>query len=242
MNEYIDPRLDTAISKLGPNHGKIYYHVSTEVFNLQILWSVYFALFRQNQERLDVWNSVSGSTAYWIERTMFESIVLSICRLTDPVGKGKDTNLSLRLLGSIVSSEHEVNLGDFLKGAEGKAGPIRKWRNKILAHTDHDTKIGVAELTNINIKSLKEAISAIAVALKKFAEIEMDMEIATVPVRTPFNDEVEFLSAIHLGSIELQKREKQVESLFRAGKWQEAKVFGELPAWLTFRPDHNPLE
>jgi len=220
MNEYVDPRLDTAISKLGYDRGKIYYHVSTEVFNLQLLWSVYFALFRQNQERLDVWNSVSGGTAYWIERTMFESIVLSICRLTDPVGKGKDTNLSLRLLGSIVSSEHEVNLSDFLKDADDKAGPFRKWRNKILAHADHDTKIGVAELTNITIKSLKEAIGAIAVALKKFAEREMDMEIATVPVRTAVNDEVDFLSAIYLGSIELEKRDKQVESLFRDGKWQ----------------------
>jgi hypothetical protein len=242
MNEDVDPRLDTAISKLGPDRGKIYYHVSTEVFNLQLLWSVYFALFRQNQERLDVWNSLSGSTAYWIERTMFESIALSICRLTDPVGEGKDTNLSLRRLGSIVSSEHEFDLSDFLKFAVDAADPIRKWRNKILAHADHDTKIGVAKIKNINIETLKKAISAIAVALKKFAEIEMEMEIATIPVRTAVNDEVKFLSAIYLGSLALDKREKQVKSLFQAGKWQEAKVFGELPDWLTFRPDHNPLE
>lgn len=212
--------------------------ISNQFYNLRILWAVYTSLFGTNKERVDLLNDVSGSTAYWIERCMYESVVLGICRLTDPVSsaRGRSSNISVSRLPLLVPEKIDRELIARVEAAKEASNFARDWRNKKIAHSDEAVQLGKAQLANSSRLAINDAIEKIAACLRRYSIVHHDTTLVTHPIRALGRDEVEFLIALHLGFSEREKYKIAQRQSFLDGKSQEFSPNGSLPDWLTFRP------
>ena len=228
------------VAKLGEETGTFFRNLENDLYGLRDLWRVYIGLFGANQERIDLLNSISGITAFLIEKIMLESVMLSICKLTDPEeGPRKSKNITIWRLPGYLTKGADTELEDLIKLAEEKSEFARTWRNKRIAHSDDDTRNGRSSLDVVNTGNIREATDAIATCIKRFAQLELDVDLVTHPISALGNDEVEFLQVLHYGKIELDRREKESRQVALSGDWKAGRELMELPEWLTFRPDHE---
>lgn len=106
--------------------------------------TIYSDLFT-SQESVDVLSQFNSLIFNRIKRAYIERLCLSIACLLDPAETGKNKNLSLEhIINQCNSPELEKKL-DKLKGLYNSTG-IKLWRQKLLAHNDLKTLMGVAPL------------------------------------------------------------------------------------------------
>ncbi len=224
------------VKMLGEERGIFSRNLEKHLFSVRTLWKVYVGLFGTNKERVDLLNSVSGITSFYMERTMREAALLSICRMTDPK-KGRpgtqERNVTITRLIDYLSDGHDQELDDLIRLAINKSEFARTYRNKKLAHSDDDAMNGRMSANSGSRKEMREAMDAIAACIKRFMLVELNTTLATHPISRLSNDEVEFLQVLHYGKIELERREKESREI----AWKAGRELMELPKWLTFRPD-----
>ncbi|WP_149776123.1 AbiU2 domain-containing protein [Ruegeria intermedia] len=233
------------IEKLGDEFGRLFADVQNDLFTLRLHWRVYKALFATNSERVDLLNSVSGTTAWLLERTLFETAVMSVCRLTDPPAsiRGKQKNITIQRFPSLA----EERLG--LEGVEGLVGIVntavdasefaRSWRNKRLAHSDEAVRRGQQAVLDASVEKMDYAIDAVASVIHWVGVELMDVEIITHPISSYGSDEVVLLEALFLGQKERKRRRERAQNMAREGLFEDAeRLLAGLPNWLTYRePD-----
>ena len=188
------------INKLGDQRGRFVKALENDLYNLRIQSEIYTAFFGTNKERVDLFNSISGNSAYWIERSMFESLVLSVCRLTDPSEmKGGKRNVTVKALPLQLSKGPDSELEKRIDAATEATKFARDWRNRRIAHSDEQVRLGRAKLDTATRANLSEAVDAIAACVRRYALVELDTTLGTHPIRQLGHDEIEFLTALHHG-------------------------------------------
>ena len=131
---------------------------------------------------------------------LLHDIVLSIGRLTDPASSGKEKdNASLKMLlkrtKNEIGKKAESDLKDALKELSAKSQKIRDLRNKLIAHSDLNIKLGKNEpLPGVSRSEIEDILQLIR-------EIFNLLEGYFVSGKTVFNDymvmnDAEFLISI----------------------------------------------
>ena len=129
-------------------------------------WDRYETLFG-SKERVELLNA--GSSLFWhaMQGILHEHVLLGICRLTDPAGRGTRRNLSVERLYEVDPTDTKSELAIKVKLAVRKAEFARSWRDKRIAHNDLGQITGAASLLSPSTSAnISEAIVAIHSVLK----------------------------------------------------------------------------
>ena len=152
------------IDRLGPEFGTLFNNIKNDLFALRVQWRIYVALFGTNEQRVDLLNSASGRTAFVVEKALFESTLLGVCRLTDPPNgqRGASKNISVSRVPQLVASypnPRELEL--LVDSACNRSAFARTWRNKRLAHADDDVREGRAKIDDASRLKVLGALDSI---------------------------------------------------------------------------------
>lgn len=237
INKTPEQALQEYIDKLGAERGPYVKAVENDLYSLRVHAEIYEAFFGTNRERVELFNSISGGTAYWIERSMFESLVLQVCRLTDRVSVGKKKNVTVRALPSLLSGAPDAELEARIDRADIATKFARDWRNRRIAHSDEDVKLGKATLDTASRAKLKDAIEAIAACIRRYALVELNTTLMTHPIRQYIGDEISFLTALYYGKREREGIKSLRKDLIERDEWKQIDMLDALPEWLTKRSE-----
>lgn len=148
-----------------------------------LIWAKHFynqyqKLFGVGAKRIELLNEVAPGFFSDIQRLLWEQLIISLGRLTDPHEQGKHKNLSLRILTKLAqenkwafSEELDVKVEEACEAAK----TIRIWRMKIVAHRDLKTALAKgATLDSVNIAQVEKILSlagnAINIVYHSFAD------------------------------------------------------------------------
>jgi hypothetical protein len=125
------------IAAMGAPLGELHFALSNEVTWLHLKWKDYRTLFAHSQERIDLLNEAAPDFFGNLHRTLWEDVLLHLCRLTDPpksMGRDNLTILQLPLLIEDIGLHEQVK--NFAALAAVKTQFARDRRNRRLAHLE----------------------------------------------------------------------------------------------------------
>lgn len=233
-----DEVLQGYVSQLGEKAGRYFRAVENDLYNLRIEFEIYRSLFGTNKERVDLLNSCSGITAFYISRSLADSVLLRICRLTDPEKMRGKRNVTINGLPSLLRGGSDQELDERLAFARNFSSFARDWRNRRIAHSDEEVRVFNAKLEASSRDVMANAIDAIAACVRRFAAVELGVSLMTHPIRALDKDEVHFLEVLYLGMAELEKASRLATEARARKDWTFIDNRDSLPDWLTYRPDH----
>jgi AbiU2 len=116
----------------------VFMWLCQEVAALQNKWSFYLELF-SSEDNTALLSDVAGSFFQAVEESLRNDMTMAICRLSDPCRSDGKANLSLATLVRLCNDLRDVDrlLTDFLDAC----APVRRHRNKRVAHNDLRTRI-----------------------------------------------------------------------------------------------------
>lgn len=150
---------------------KLFEELQNEINWLHARWIIYCGLFGHSEERLDLLNESSSAFFYVIEKTLFDQIILSICKITDRARTGKYENLTLPQLQERMEALGEQQLPSqlrkLLEDLDTKCEAFRAHRHTRLAHLDLDTALkGAAK--ELPIVLLQQRIEDALLLIRKY--------------------------------------------------------------------------
>lgn len=151
----------------GEQAGEEFYHLKNSFIETLHLWQAYRSLFGLRRERVALLNDGSGSIARIMDRAMFDSVVLSLCRLRDPAAsgpRGRLANLTLERLGRSLEPP-SADWPQLLSEVERCGERLVALRNKSLAHADLDVAIGAVPMSGVSRATVEAMIDAIKACL-----------------------------------------------------------------------------
>jgi len=98
-------------------------------------------LFAYSSKRVELLNKSGGFLWHLVDHTFKDELFLALARLLDPAETGKKKNLSIQFLltGCKDCNPKLIEWTDALENIYKKAEPIRRYRNKCIAHSDFTT-------------------------------------------------------------------------------------------------------
>ncbi len=130
-------------------------------------WHVYRDLFLSNDRRVDLLNVVDGTFFAVVQAMLVEYFIVAISRLTDPPATKSQQNavLGRLVLDPAIQANPELlsDLEDRLAHLANVLAPVRKVRNKRIAHRDLSIalKSGATPLPEITASLLEDGVTAI---------------------------------------------------------------------------------
>ena len=120
-----------------------------ELVALNDTWAQYEHLFTESDERIRLLNCCAGWFFGTVQRVLMREVILGISRLTDPPTMGRYTNLVIAsLLDDPALSEFPDlarELGSACERLKRHVDPIRKNRDKYIAHLDFEAAVRPTE-------------------------------------------------------------------------------------------------
>ena len=155
------------VALMGEDLGRIYTRLWNECVWLYRRWDDYVVLFGTSQERLDKLNEAAAAFFYQLQGTLFESVLLHMCRLTDPARSRGKKNLTLELLPDLVDPAIRKDVNSLIASARQKCEFARGWRNLRISHSDLALALNrnAKPLPAASRKSVREGLDAIAAVL-----------------------------------------------------------------------------
>jgi len=127
----------------------LYDSLNHELIWVHAKWQVYRQIFAGSQEDFDLLNRTAPFFFRVLQQTLFEDVLVSICRLTDPAHTGEKQNRSLgQLLERLEAAAPAplfAELTTRLVGIGEGSAAFREWRNRRIAHSDLSTALRVTE-------------------------------------------------------------------------------------------------
>ncbi len=159
------------ISDFGEELGELLNAAYQDWIEATYTWQEFSELVK-TEGRVNLLLEVSPNAFETITKCMLDSVVLAICRLTDPAETLGETNISLLNLNSeskLYSNLDEntkaklVGLDLEVTAAVKKAKPLRTLRNKFIAHSDavKQRKLRTGQIENVSTDQIKIALDGI---------------------------------------------------------------------------------
>jgi hypothetical protein len=168
------------VDKMGSDIGAKYFVLYNDVVWLHMKWQEYRKLFAKSEGRIDLLNESAATFFYVVQKTLWDDILLHVCRLTDKTSAG-GKNLTLKRLmddleGTSIHSELLAHVAD----AEQRTIFARHWRNKRLAHRDlsHSLEQSVTPLPGISRANIEDALVSIRSFMNKVHSYFLEREVA----------------------------------------------------------------
>lgn len=144
-----------------------------QVLELFATWNFAQGIFG-HRPTLEAMNQTSRVGFGLAQRSMYADIVSSICAATDPAQQGKNQNLTIRRLVEetlpFATSEHAQSLRDGMHELEIAIEPLRRHRNKIIAHFDLNTLVA-RTLPSVQIAEIDESIRRLGALLSEISVV-----------------------------------------------------------------------
>lgn len=140
--------------------------IDNKVTMIHATWKIYRQMYGTSQARLDLLNAWVPDFIGIIQRVLWDSVILSICRLCDPPVQRGNKNLTLtRLVDSLTPAPDAAlaaSLDVQLKSLEGLANALLRHRHKRLAHTDLANAMSATDiLPGVSRKMIEEILKAV---------------------------------------------------------------------------------
>lgn len=164
----MDEVLTDYVSAMGRELGASFFALHRELVELHILWQQYRQLFGADPETVHLLNRTSGLFFKVIQDELWDSVLLGISRMTDPVKTGGSKNLTLQSLpGLIADPALRVEVKALCDRAKLEALFAREHRNKRIAHQDHGYLSNKAanSLSGISRDRVEEMLAALRAVL-----------------------------------------------------------------------------
>ena len=124
------------LAAMGLDLGPVFHALWNECAWLHLKWREYRELFGGSSERVDLLNSAAGLSFRIIQDSLWEDILLHLCRLTDPPSIGKKENLTVLRLPGMVDAAIRAEVEGAVESLEQRTAFARDWRNRHIAHSD----------------------------------------------------------------------------------------------------------
>jgi len=152
------------IKLMGEDLGKIFHALWQEVAWLFAKWGEYVELFGTKPSRIELVNKASPLFFGIVQDSLWEDVILSIARLTDPPKTAGKENLTIRRLPELVTSvDLKTGLDQLIQFSIQATDFCRDWRNRRIAHRDLQLAIesGITPLKKASRKRIKDALLSI---------------------------------------------------------------------------------
>jgi len=205
MTSKSDEIRDKIIDKMGKELGERFLLLHAQLSYVFIEWDVFKGLFLKNKERVDVLNEASKLVTYCIHKSMLDSVILAICRFSDPAKTGKGAGAKLNLsLANISDFLEEKELkdafADKVKSVQKKADFARKMRNKKIAHADLKKHLDNDDLDQVTQYNIDNVLSEIAAALNIVNKEMLDTTTFYEDAIRSSKDEKVFITRLFVGN------------------------------------------
>lgn len=228
-----EERRSEYISKLGQLTGSLFWAVYEDFVVLKLEWRIFSELFRAYEERIDVLNRASGTTALVLQNALRERVIVKLCRLMDPARQGKNKNASLEaLFQSTEISEHAINI---LTDARADADHFRDLRNKSIAHRDMGHATLETAFSGVSYQDIDQRTKLIGLAIKVFAEEKLNTTLLLNVTSGYSSDEVSFINTLSLGLDRRKEISLERERLIAARDFDQVDHLDNQPVWLRDR-------
>ncbi len=157
-----------AITAMGSPLGELYDILYSQVAWVHIKWSEHRSLFAKSQERVDFLNEAAPAFFASLKTTLWDDVLLHLCRLTDPEKSAGKRNLTLQCFPSLISdTDLRKTLEGLLKQAKEKTAFAREWRNRRVAHRSFPEGItkDTQSLTPGSRQDVEDALAPIRAAM-----------------------------------------------------------------------------
>lgn len=227
------------IEEVGEEQGNKLYWLGNAFTNLNVEWRIFRALFIDCKERVDEFNLASGLVARYFSKALFESVLLGLCRITDPAetgrGAGAKQNLSLDALGDELPEEVRKEFEGLVIDAKAATGFARDWRNRSIAHADLYVATRVETVDSATAILVDKAIVQIDLALNFINnKLRNSTTLYSEPI-TQLDDERAFLRTLFLGNrtwSDLLERERNAVETKNYKELKSISEDQELPGWV----------
>lgn len=202
------------IAKLGPNLGPVFHELWNELAWLRVKWQEYHELFGTSPERVQLVNSAAGLFFRIVQHTLWENILLHLCRMTDPPQSAGKANLTLQVLPDLIADlSLKADVKALVMQAFNTTTFARDWRNRLLGHRDLALALdsGAQPLAPASRAQVSAALSAIHAVLNRISERLLDSTLMN-DVITPFTGAVTLMSLLRDG---IEARDARRERLRR---------------------------
>ena len=150
----------------------IYKSLSEETTWLFGRWIVFCQLFWAKKENVDLLNEFAPSFFRMMQDTYIYYVIITICRITDPLKSlGKNNRTLSQLIDKLTSTDYEDIkniLQDKLLILTNECSEIRKWRNKKLVHSDLSISQNVEQLPALYYDKIKIVLEQIKSFMNEF--------------------------------------------------------------------------
>jgi hypothetical protein len=210
---------------LGNEFGEVCYHVFNEWCDLYVTWKQFKNLFCRGPERVELLNKAGAGFFYNVDRHFFSSVMLALCRLSDPPATAGRKNLTAMLFHKFMDTdERATKMVVLLEQVTQSTAFARDWRNRRISHNDFSLKVEQAEpLKTATVELVDRAIAAIHATLAYIYQEFKDAGLHD-DVIDGLNNEMVMLNRIYLG---VQQQERNLE-LLKIGKFEQF----DFPKWM----------
>ncbi len=164
------------IEIMGEEVGALYHALWNELVRLHSKWDEYVELFGTKPSRLELLNSSAPLFFRTVQDSLWESTLIQITRITDPLKSCGRDNLSITRLACIVDIELKGIISEKINVAVEKTKFCRDWRNRRIAHNDLSLALdsGAVPLEPASRANIKDALKSIVSVLNIIEEHYMD--------------------------------------------------------------------
>ena len=155
------------VEAMGSDLGRMHHKFWNECAWLHWKWDQFVILFGTSAGRVDLLNAAAGGFFRTVQDSLWEDVLLHICRLTDPPQSHRKDNLTLKRLPPMVAASIRPEIKRLLGVVLKRCDFARNWRNRHMGHRDLRLALqaNAKPLASASRRSIKDAIAAIATLL-----------------------------------------------------------------------------
>jgi hypothetical protein len=153
-----------SVAAMSETLGKLHYELHNQIAWLHLKWKDFRALYAATPETIDLLNEAAPEFFHNLQRTMWEDVLLHLCRITDlPKSGGKNTLTIRRIAEIIPDPQLRKKVASQVKDVIQKIKFARDWRNRRLAHRELPPLDGHVPqpLADASRKHVEDALAAI---------------------------------------------------------------------------------
>lgn len=173
------------LAKLGPDLGPVFTSLLNDYSWLWVKWQQYRELYGTSPERIELLNAAANLFFGVIQETLWEDVLLSLCRLTDDAEMRGKRNLSVRRLPLLCADQPLLEpLTSLVQAAVDATRFARDWRNRRIGHRDLKLVLdsGSEPLAPASRADVEAALAAIHAVLNAIHERMLDSTLSKMVI------------------------------------------------------------